>query len=141
MSRAKDILNAIRIGLRQGVIRSPDIEFLYSDGPKRVTMLRLVEEAIAELGEQGSAPACDRCQDTGWWTPPNGNPEPCCEKPATGAPQAPRCQKCGTHEVSRQQTCHNSACEAYAQDVTIYEGWKPARGVLACGKPVTGEQR
>lgn len=51
MSRAKDILNAIYIGLRQGVIKSPDIEFLYSDGPKRVPILQLVGEAISELSE------------------------------------------------------------------------------------------
>lgn len=30
---------------------------------------------------------CDRCQGTGWWMPPNGNPEPCCERPA----DAPDC--------------------------------------------------
>ena len=36
----------------------------------------------------------------------------------------PHCPSCGTHEVSQQQTCHNSACEAYARDVTIYEGWR-----------------
>lgn len=55
MTRARDILNAIRIGLQHGLIRSPDLEFLYSDGPKRVPLLQLVEEAIAEL----SAPAGD----------------------------------------------------------------------------------
>lgn len=49
MSRATDILKTIRMGLQQGVIRSPDVEFLYSDGPKRVSMAQLVDEAIAEL--------------------------------------------------------------------------------------------
>ena len=40
------------------------------------------------------------------------------------APAPARCKSCGTHEVSQQQTCHNSGCADYAQDVTIYEGWK-----------------
>ena len=42
---------------------------------------------------------------------------------ATAAPAQARCKSCGTHEVSQQQTCHNSGCADYAQDVTIYDGW------------------
>jgi hypothetical protein len=42
---------------------------------------------FAEVGDPPESTAgvraCDRCSDTGWWTPPGGNPEPCCEKPAT----------------------------------------------------------
>jgi hypothetical protein len=34
------------------------------------------------------------------------------------------CPHCGTHEVSMDRTCHNSACEAYARAETTYEGWK-----------------
>lgn len=36
----------------------------------------------------------------------------------------PTCPKCGTHEVSLQRSCHNSACDDYANDVTVYEGWR-----------------
>lgn len=35
------------------------------------------------------------------------------------------CPTCGTHEVSLERTCHNSACSAYAREETVYEGWKP----------------
>jgi hypothetical protein len=56
--------------------------------------------------------------------------------PARDVACVPCCACCGTHEVSQQQTCHNSACEAYGRDVTIYEGWKASRGV-ALTSPVS----
>ena len=45
---------------------------------------------------------------------------------AAPAVQAERrtCPTCGTHEVSVEVTCHNSACSAYASGITVYEGWK-----------------
>lgn len=34
------------------------------------------------------------------------------------------CSSCGTHEVSLEMVCHNSACVQYAKEHTVYEGWK-----------------
>jgi hypothetical protein len=51
----------------------------------------------------------------------------------------PCCPSCGTHEVSQQQTCHNSACEAYARDVTIYEGWRVQKSSPLASGPVGGD--
>lgn len=34
------------------------------------------------------------------------------------------CQSCGTHEVSLDVCCHNSGCENYAEEITIYKGWE-----------------
>lgn len=34
------------------------------------------------------------------------------------------CDCCGTHEVSLDSTCHNVACNLYADPVTIYKGWE-----------------
>lgn len=47
----------------------------------------------------------------------------------------PCCPSCGTHEVSQQQACHNSACESYARDVTIYEGWRVQESSLFAPEP------
>jgi hypothetical protein len=38
------------------------------------------------------------------------------------------CPQCGTHEVALTLECHNSACAAYAETLTVYTGWKPATG-------------
>ena len=51
----------------------------------------------------------------------------------------PCCPSCGTHEVSQQQTCHNSACEAYARDVTIYEGWRVQKSSPLASDPIGGD--
>lgn len=59
MSIARDVLILIGSGLQQGVIKSPDLEMMYSDGPKRVSLMDLVVQALnsfpgsaAEAGEQ-----------------------------------------------------------------------------------------
>lgn len=52
----------------------------------------------------------------------------------------PTCPSCGTPEVSQQQTCHNSACEAYARDVTIYEGWRVQKSSHTTPSPIGDEQ-
>lgn len=49
LARACDVLKAIQLGLRVGAVKSKDIEFLYSDGPKRVPMAQLVDESIAAI--------------------------------------------------------------------------------------------
>lgn len=36
----------------------------------------------------------------------------------------PTCASCGTHEVSLDQTCHNSSCELYASEISRYRGWE-----------------
>lgn len=41
-----DTLKMVGIGLAQGVIKSPDIEKLYSDGPQRVPMVSMVGDAF-----------------------------------------------------------------------------------------------
>lgn len=43
----------------------------------------------------------------------------------------PLCSLCGTHEVSHEETCHNSSCSAYADPTTIYEGWKEVQELVS----------
>lgn len=35
-----------------------------------------------------------------------------------------KCPSCGLADVSLHQCCHNSACTEYAEERTVYEGWK-----------------
>lgn len=49
MSIARDVLFMVAVGLQQGKIKAPDIEMLYSDGPRRVTMLEMVMRALETL--------------------------------------------------------------------------------------------
>lgn len=34
------------------------------------------------------------------------------------------CDKCGTTDVAISICCHNSGCSEYANERTVYEGWK-----------------
>jgi hypothetical protein len=43
----RDTLNMVALGLRQGRIKAPDVEMLLADGVKRVTLLHLVDSALA----------------------------------------------------------------------------------------------
>lgn len=55
--------------------------------------------------------------------------------PITAQPSVPECPQCGTHEVSLERTCHNSACQGYGRAVTVHEGWRttpPATGHPRC---------
>lgn len=47
---AGDVLNAVRIGLQSGAIRSAQLELMYSDGPAMLSLAEMVERAITELG-------------------------------------------------------------------------------------------
>lgn len=49
LSFARDVLRAIAIGIHTGHIKARDIEFLYNDGPKRVTVLQLAVDAVHAL--------------------------------------------------------------------------------------------
>lgn len=41
--------------------------------------------------------------------------------------QKQTCPTCGTGDVALAMICHNSACQEYATERTIYEGWKDLR--------------
>ena len=43
---------------------------------------------------------------------------------AANPPERRTCPACGTHEVSVEVTCHNSACAQYAVATTVYQGWE-----------------
>lgn len=48
-STARDVLTVIGVGLQRGIIKSPDIEMMYSDGPKRVRLIDMVAHALESL--------------------------------------------------------------------------------------------
>lgn len=58
---------------------------------------------------------------------------------AVAVPDVPRCKKCGTHEVALLLECHNSSCEGYATQVSLYEGWKQPAASVPDGAAVAAE--
>lgn len=46
---ARDVLHMVAVGIHAGHIRARDVEFLYSDGPKRVTVEKLAFDAMCRL--------------------------------------------------------------------------------------------
>ena len=49
LTHARDVLRMIAIGIQQHHIKARDVEFLYDDGPKRVSVHRLAVEAMQGL--------------------------------------------------------------------------------------------
>lgn len=54
-STARDVLMVIGAGLQRGIIKSPDLEMMYSDGPKRVRLIDMVAHALESLPPEPSA--------------------------------------------------------------------------------------
>lgn len=52
---ARDVLNMVVIGIQAGHIRARDVEFLYSDGPKRVSVQQLAADAARKLEREVAA--------------------------------------------------------------------------------------
>lgn len=57
LSRARDVLRMIAIGIQQHHIQARDVEFLYDDGPKRVSVHRLAVESMRSLDQEIAARA------------------------------------------------------------------------------------
>jgi hypothetical protein len=49
LEKGRDTLKMFAIGLNTGRIKSPDLEMLLSDGPKRISALDLAVQAVEEL--------------------------------------------------------------------------------------------
>jgi hypothetical protein len=66
---ARDVLRMIAIGIQQGHIRARDVEFLYSDGPKRVSVHTLAVDAMHKLEQfaasQGESESGDKGEERG----------------------------------------------------------------------------
>lgn len=55
LAHARDVLRMIAIGIQQHHIQARDVEFLYADGPKRVSVHRLAVEAMQGLEREIAA--------------------------------------------------------------------------------------
>jgi hypothetical protein len=80
MSYARDVLSMIGRGLQQGIIKSPDIEMLLSDGPKRVPLIQLVFQALDDLPPPLTGPDAEQIPE-----PPRARPTPPSSHPALAA--------------------------------------------------------
>jgi hypothetical protein len=76
MNYARDVLNLIGRGLQQGIIKSPDIEMMLADGPKRVPLVQLVAQALADLPPPFEGPDAEQIPEPARspLTPPSAHP-------------------------------------------------------------------
>lgn len=72
----RDVLTMIAAGLELGKIKSPEIEMMYSDGPKRVSLSVLVRQALGSLPPSPTGPAAERIPEPARaaLTPPSAHP-------------------------------------------------------------------
>lgn len=54
---ARDVLRMVRHGIANGHIKAREIEFLYADGPKRVSVHQVAGDAIAAIEREMDARA------------------------------------------------------------------------------------
>jgi hypothetical protein len=75
-STARDVLTVIGVGLQRGIIKSPDLEMMYSDGPKRVRLVDMVAHALDSLPPEPSASDAQKIPEPprAPLTPPSAHP-------------------------------------------------------------------
>jgi hypothetical protein len=75
-STARDVLTMIGVGLQRGIIKSPDLEMMYSDGPKRVRLVDMVAHALESLPAPPTGAAAEQIPEPrrAPLTPPSAHP-------------------------------------------------------------------
>lgn len=122
MTVARDVLMMVAGGLQRGCIKSPSIEMMYSDGPKRVELLQLVMQALSEFALP-DGPAGERVPE-----PPRAPLTPLSAHPALAA-ASEYTETCAM--VERQQFGTQGYYDALARCDAAWE-----RIAAACGVKV-----
>lgn len=91
-STARDVLTMIGAGLQRGIIKSPDLEMMYSDGPKRVRLIDMVAHALESLPPPPSSADAEQIPE-----PPRRALTPMSAHPALAA-AADYTEKCAAWE-------------------------------------------
>jgi hypothetical protein len=125
-STARDVLTMIGVGLQRGIIKSPDLEMMYSDGPKRVRLIDMVAHALESLPPEPSAGDAEKIPE-----PPRSPLTPLSAHPALAA-AADYAEKCSAWERlafgTRTYYAALAECDAAWERIAAACGVSPSDG-------------